>query len=546
MSQIAMTVIDARGAVHGTPHGSFTDRAVAALAAEPETIAEFEMALRRFPDGDRNHPLAGWQVGICEEPYDAGICMIDLPARIVFLESTYSHAGHHGSVLCRCEDKEFFASYHVAEDWMFSQNTLGWRAEAEAARRRHLAEKLIVTRQVLYGAVCPFLVDECFAARNESGTSADWTPPEAWALHALPERATKNNRLTIEDGIAEIHARWLMTPRADLNDRSPREVLLARHDHINSDLSDRCHQWSITGECPQPLSRDSAAYRHAGFGTHEMVAYYELVRYLAWECWSRVVEPQGAPKQAAPNREKEVRHLEQATQDWLNSPNVEDFSGTTPALVIENERRRIPWVVSGKDAMVDDDCPLCQMLAESAGPVFCHLDGCNNDIDFPFSWHATREEWEEEQREWAELDRKFDESHQLEGHGTPAPPGSGHGSSVWQRSASNNEPRTASPLIALFGMACHVAELEQDLKTLSDTSDLASSVNHHFGNLRKVIDTPSSELIAPVVGRFCEQLQLVCDAYPELSDKCLDLQRQFRELAVRLSEAFEPDDELPF
>jgi hypothetical protein len=546
MSQIAMTVIDARSAVHGTPHGSFTDRAVGALAAEPETIAEFEMALKRFPDGDHDHPLAGWHEGICEEPYDAGICIIDLSARIVFLESTYSHAGHQGSVLCRCEDKEFYASYHVADHWDFSQNVLDWEAEAEAGRRRHLAEQLIDTRHVLYGAVCPFLVDECFAARNELATSGDWTPPEGWALRALPERAREDDRLTIEDGIAEIHARWLMTPRTDLNDRSPREMLLARHDHINSDLSDRCHQWSMTGECPQPLSRDSMAYRHAGFGTHEMVAYYELVRYLAWECWGRVVEPQEAGQQVMPEREKEVRHLEQATQDWLNSPNVEDFTGTTPALVIENERRRIPWVVSGKEAMVDDDCPLCQMLAESAGPVFCHLDGCNTDIDFPFSWHTTREEWEKEQREWAELDRKFDESEQVEGGGPPDTPGHGNGSSVWQQSASNTDPRTTSPLIVLFGLACHVAELEQDLKTLSDTPDLAGSVNHYFGNLRNVIDTPSPELIEPVVARFCEQLQIVGDTHPQLSEKCLDLQRQSRELAVRFSEAFEPDDELPF
>ena len=516
------------------------------MAAEPETIAEFEMALKRFHDEDRDQPLAGWRAGICEEPYDAGICIIDLPARIVFLESTYSHAGHHGSVLCRCEDKEFYASYHVAEDWKFSQNILDWEAEAEAGRRRHLHEQLIGTRQVLYGAVCPFLVDECFAARNELATSGDWMPPEGWALRALPERARENNCLTIADGIAEIHARWLMTTRTDLNDHSPREVLLARHDHINSDLSDRCHQWSMTGECPQPLSRDSAAYRHAGFGTHEMVAYYELVRYLAWECWGRVVEPQGGPKHATPSRDKEVRHLEQATQDWLNSPNVEDFTGATPALVIENERRRIPWVVSGKDAMVDDDCPLCLMLAESAGPVFCHLDGCNNDDDFPFSWHATREDWEKEQREWAELDRKYDESKQIEDSSTPDASERGSGSSVWQQSASNTDPRTASPLIVLFGIACHVAELEQDLKALSNAAELAGSLNYHFGNLRNVVDTPSPELITPVVGRFCEQIQTVCDAHPELSEKCLDLQRQSRNLAVRFSEAFEPDDELPF
>ncbi len=52
--------------------------------------------------------------------------------------------------------------------------------------------------------------------------------------------------------------------------------------------------------------------------------------------------------------------------------------------------------------------------------------------------------------------------------------------------------------------------------------------------------------VQPVVARFCEQLQIVCDAHPELSEKCLDLQRQSRELALRFAEVFEPDDELPF
>jgi hypothetical protein len=57
--------------------------------------------------------------------------------------------------------------------------------------------------------------------------------------------------------------------------------------------------------------------------------------------------------------------------------------------------------------MVDEDCPLCQMLADS-GPGFWHLDGCNMDEEFPFAlFEATREEWEEKQQHWAELQAKF-------------------------------------------------------------------------------------------------------------------------------------------
>ena len=51
--------------------------------------------------------------------------------------------------------------------------------------------------------------------------------------------------------------------------------------------------------------------------------------------------------------------------------------------------------MSGHDAMVDPDCPSCQMLADMPGPTFWHLDGCNMDNEFAFDiYRRTREEWE--------------------------------------------------------------------------------------------------------------------------------------------------------
>jgi len=40
MSEIKLILVDAERVVHGTIHGSIADRCVAALSAEPETIAE--------------------------------------------------------------------------------------------------------------------------------------------------------------------------------------------------------------------------------------------------------------------------------------------------------------------------------------------------------------------------------------------------------------------------------------------------------------------------------------------------------------------------
>ena len=76
----------------------------------------------------------------------------------------------------------------------------------------------------------------------------------------------------------------MMTPRDDLRGQRPREVLLARRDAIAWDMQDREMQWSHEGECPRGLDPDSAAYRFGGFGTHELVTYYDMVRFLLWVC----------------------------------------------------------------------------------------------------------------------------------------------------------------------------------------------------------------------------------------------------------------------
>src|SRR4029079_18230896 len=84
----------------------------------------------------------------------------------------------------------------------------------------------------------------------------------------------------LEMAITTIHARWLLTPRDDLRGQAPRDVLLARQEFIDFDLDTRSRQWSLQNEGPPCLAGDSFAYRFAGFGTHEWVLYYDLVRHL--------------------------------------------------------------------------------------------------------------------------------------------------------------------------------------------------------------------------------------------------------------------------
>ena len=90
-----------------------------------------------------------------------------------------------------------------------------------------------------------------------------------------------------------------------------------------------------------------------------------------------------------------------------------------------------------EEAVVDHDCPLCQMMAEDTGPYFWHLDGCNMDDDFAFSFHRTRKEWEAERRHWDELHQKFEEEWKREQatlHSETSDPEQGaRAPSVWKR-----------------------------------------------------------------------------------------------------------------
>src|SRR5262249_367768 len=115
--------------------------------------------------------------------------------------------------------------------------------------------------------------------------------------------------------LADIHAKWLMTARPDLHGRTPRELLLERRDFIPFYLNYRQLQWSFTGQPPPALPYSSHAYRFAGFGTEEIVIYYDLVRLLLRECYQH----SSTDQQASPGDEAD--RLEKLKTAWLESPN---------------------------------------------------------------------------------------------------------------------------------------------------------------------------------------------------------------------------------
>lgn len=124
MSEIKLNLLDSQTSIIGTIHGSVGDALVAALSADPETIDELEMALKRF-QRCKMIPASSFnryrRSDIDETPYDAGILVIDLAARMVACDSLYSLPGpcgvaeyHDGT-----QSTGFRISYRLADDWIF-------------------------------------------------------------------------------------------------------------------------------------------------------------------------------------------------------------------------------------------------------------------------------------------------------------------------------------------------------------------------------------------------------------------------------------------
>ena len=422
MSEVRFILRDAHRTVSSTWHGSCANAAVAALSADPETIEELEVAIERYmkPWGDgRWFRCFGGSLN--DEPYDAGLVVIDLAARLIAAESSYSSPGRQGTVWYHNGEcgTNIPIRYQLADEWLITSDIQHWRPLAEERRRARAAHPPLDARAVLFGRpLVEFLAAECFAAfarRAEiaQATRAKWIAAKEERALRRPHLAQQDpasitspvpspagdgssgvrdpETMTLEelapstwpgqeryaspfyDALKDIHVAWLMTPRADLRGEIPREVLLAQHDHISSDLDSRCEQWSRLGFCPRGLDTTSHAFQFGGFGTHELVKYYDLVRELLWSCWERLTELAQSPN-AAQRPESlaggdflttEVPRLEQVRDEWLNTPDPECHF-RTPRSIIDRERQRLPEGMSGARS---DDRPRLPLLPNVGRPA---------------------------------------------------------------------------------------------------------------------------------------------------------------------------------
>src|SRR5262245_32435312 len=166
MSQMTISILDAERAIHAQPHGSFVDTLIPALSDDPETIEELQHAMRRFlSPADEPDPLTHWSANFNDEPFDAGICIVDLAARLIVFQSTYCDIIRRGQVTFDdCTDRKArWIPYCISNDWLIIDWLDGWEAHADELRKKRASRVRHDTRAVLYGKLAGFIVDECFA-----------------------------------------------------------------------------------------------------------------------------------------------------------------------------------------------------------------------------------------------------------------------------------------------------------------------------------------------------------------------------------------------
>ena len=449
MSEVKLVIRDANEDRSGTVHGSVAEWFIAALSADPVSLTELDAAVDRFAleSPERGH-FSYFLHAVDAEPWDAGLVVIDLAARLVVIDSTYSSPGPKGTVtrhnIESVEGGTVRISYRLAGDWLFTRDAMNWEATASARRRERAAQPSTDLREIFYGEpMLRSIIHGClkkFAHRDEIAKRVrlEWTErrrhwnesyaeepqpePESLTMHDLAgseDPAEDLNYRIYYNTIRDIHADWLMTPCAELQDQLPRAVLLHDHDRLSSDMTDREFQWTRLERCPPGISPESHAFQFSGFNTNEIVMYYDYVREVAWACWDGLRSMADAERAALENSQgeldeficNEVLRLRQVGEEWLDAPWDEDPS-RTPRGIINLERRRQPN--GGQFHPIDPDCPCCQAMAAMPGIGFWRMDGCNMDDLFAFAYHhETIESWEQDQAEYREFSEQMDQEREL-------------------------------------------------------------------------------------------------------------------------------------
>ena len=466
--------------------------ALAAISAEPESIEEFYTAVSRYLPNHRWHETGDPGSLETSKTRDGDWCLIDLDARSVIAGESFELPDPNGSYQATETDLsvEFpIVWITIPNTWQYESVLENWRTQLAERRQYWRRNARIDVREVIYGrSMLEFVVDRCFS------------------------RETTLNGLCRDEAIRGLHAEWLMTKREDLLGKTPRDWLLGELSRLQTDLQRRADQWSRQGFPPAALDESSAAYRLGGFGTIEVVIYFEIIRTLIGIAWDRVDDRKI-------NREVLISQLTELRDRILDEEPDDGSSGYSNRQLIELERKRMPIISDG--AHLFDDCPLCRASAEGGhefGPTFMWYDAHELELEdeFAFSTILSRVEWEQEQLEWrrvVEHDvQKQSQNEHLRKDST----------TIWSSSFVDWEAiRKSRPSQLSMAIGFPLAEMISELQTYHADQKLIDAINNSYTTFRRSEDSAKLHSSAKL---FKQQLEDVACQFPKLISKSADLQ----------------------
>lgn len=496
MSEVRLVVQDQHGAKWGDFHGATVSRVVAALAAEPETIPELAVALERFENQGKRLLHRGLHCGFRDDPWDAGIVMIDLPARLLINQSSYDHFEHSSAVNYHngSSATNLKIRYQLPSDWMIHSSTDKWSTynDRRAQRFSHLQRN---ARHFVYGdAMLDFFIDRCYHSDDLRRHVVLHDPTNTYAL------------------CKRMHLEWLQTPQNALGGLSPREFMIDEVECIDADLWSRQEQWAVTGTCPLTLAEDSFAYTHAPMGSQEFYVYQYLIEFILECCVVRLPKVMKQPNESWDLVTERIK-IRELVDDWMQQPQ-DDFRGRTPKQIIDMERKRIPLTLSREETIIDCDCPLCNLMADLPGPAFWGIDGSGLPFEYPFSTFKSEEEWNSMisgDKDFEALPLQPNSNIRL-GSGVP-----GSGSALASTVVVPN-----SALMVLVNVGFSLSDLITKVEEADPSRNFIRTLNRHFDNVRAIVleQNDNMSLLAPALERFEDSLQDLRHAHPKLTVDC--------------------------
>jgi hypothetical protein len=333
-----------------------------------------------------------------------------------------------------------------------------------------------------------------------------------------------------------------MTPRADLDGKTPREMLhgaIDWIDHLVWAQRMRFEDCGLMIAAPTEVT----GFDVAPMGREEVCIYFDLCREIISAGWHWCSE---SHENGGDDLSELREFLAGVKTDWLRDPFE---GGSPPQFILECNRRRVPRgsgvAIEGMDGrqaeqhVADCDCPICEMMADGKfGVGFTGIDGHHLDLDdeFAFSLCETRAEWEEQQGEYeesaAEIDRKCAEKQSSESEAE-----TDECSSAWNGVVSDEPiPGDAGGHLKL---AFLLAEIVTALESLDVPHDDIVELNRRFRQFREA-DADSRASFAIQLQQYLED---VAANYPDLVSRAADFQSRVDESLRQTSNL---SDEFPF